>query len=93
MDLSPSLAFEQKLFFKSNALQLLRNEFIKYSYKVKTISLGNVTDTYQPIEKQLGLAREILNIMVEYKHPIRLGNKLALIKRGINLLGELAKKI
>ena len=44
LDLSPGLDFEQKLFFKSNAAELLRKEFSKPNYVVKTISLGNITD-------------------------------------------------
>ena len=92
LDLSPGLDFEQKLFFKSNAPQLLRKEFTKPGYQVKTISLGNITDTYQPIEKKLSLTREILNLMVEYKHPVSLVTKSSLIERDIDLLGELAKQ-
>ena len=90
LDLSPGLDFEQKLFFKSNAPKLLRKEFTKSSYQVKTISLGNITDTYQPIEKQLGLTREILNLMVEFKHPVSLVTKASLVERDIDLLKELA---
>ncbi|MEJ2115302.1 MAG: PA0069 family radical SAM protein [Gammaproteobacteria bacterium] len=92
LDLSPGLDFEQKLFFKSNAPKLLRKEFTKSNYQVKTISLGNITDTYQPIEKQLGLTREILNLMVEFKHPVSLVTKASLIERDIDLLEELAEQ-
>jgi DNA repair photolyase len=92
LDLSPGLDFEQKLFFKTNAPELLKKEFLKENYVVKTISLGNITDTYQPIEKRLGLTRKILQLMQEYQHPVSLVTKSSLIERDIDILEKLAQQ-
>ena len=90
LDLSPGLDFEQKIFFKENSIELLRKEFEKPNYEVKTISLGNITDTYQPVEKRLRLTRGILKVMLEYRHPVSLVTKSALIERDIDILKKLA---
>ncbi len=92
LDLSPGLDFETKIFFKSNATDLLREEFSKPNYNVKTISLGNVTDCYQPIEKHLGITRELLKLFLEYKHPVSLVTKSSLIERDLDLFETLAKE-
>ncbi len=92
LDLSPGLDFEQKIFFKANAVELLKKEFSKPSYKVKTISLGNITDTYQPVEKRLCITREILQLMLEYKHPVSLVTKSSLIERDRDILEKLAEQ-
>ena len=90
LDLSPGLDFEQKIFFKENAVELLRKEFEKPNYEVKTISLGNITDTYQPVEKRIRLTRGILKLMLEYRHPVSIVTKSALIERDIDILKQLA---
>jgi len=92
LDLSPGLDFETKIFFKSNAAELLTKEFLNPNYDVKTISLGNVTDCYQPVEKRLGLTRELLTIMLEYKHPVSLVTKSSLIERDLDLFEKLAQQ-
>ena len=92
LDLSPGLDFEQKIFFKANAVELLKKEFSKPNYKVKTISLGNITDTYQPAEKRLRITRGILQLMLEYKHPVSLVTKSSLVERDIDIIEKLAKQ-
>lgn len=92
LDLSPGLDFEQKLFYKPNASELLEKEFTKARYQAKTISLGNITDTYQPIEKRLRLTRDILKLMLKYKHPVSLVTKSSLIERDIDILEKLAQQ-
>lgn len=50
------------------------------------------TDAYQPIEKEWKLTRQLLEIMLEYRHPVSLLTKSALILRDIDLLSELARQ-
>ena len=92
LDLSPGLDFESRIFFKSNCIELLKAEFAKPSYEVKTISLGNITDCYQPVEKRLGITREILKLMLEYRHPVSLVTKSSLIERDLDVLEHLAEQ-
>ncbi len=92
LDLSPGLDFEQKIFFKANAADLLKKEFLNPNYVVKTISLGNITDTYQPVEKKLRITRDILKLMLEYKHPVSMVTKSALVERDIDIMKKLAEQ-
>lgn len=92
LNLSPGLDFETKIFFKGNAAELLEKEFAKPNYVVKTISLGNVTDCYQPIEKRLEITREILKVMLKYKHPVSIVTKSKLIERDLDILEPLAEQ-
>ncbi len=92
LDLSPGLDFETQIFFKRNAAELLENEFLKPNYEVKTISLGNITDCYQPVEKRLKLTRDILKIMLKYEHPVSIVTKSKLIERDLDLLKPLAQQ-
>src|SRR6201986_5401114 len=89
--LSPGLDFESRIFVKEDAPALLRAELSKPSYKPKPIALGVNTDAYQPIERKLGLTRRILEVLAEFRHPVTLLTKSALIQRDIDILAAMAK--
>jgi len=91
LNLSPGLDFETKLFAKPEAAQLLRAELAKPSYQCLPIALGVNTDSYQPIERELQLVRQVLEVLVECKHPVSIITKSALIERDIDLLAQLAR--
>ena len=90
LDLSPGLDFETKIFYKDDAVQRLREAFSKPNYVCKPIAMGTNTDPYQPLEKKLEITRELLNCMLEYKHPVSIVTKGSLILRDIDILQELA---
>lgn len=92
LNLSPGLDFETKIFAKTNAAALLRKELAKPSYVVQPIALGINTDAYQPIERKLGITRQLLEVMLETQHPVSLITKNALIERDIDLLEALARQ-
>ncbi len=89
--LNPGLDFETKIIAKDNAVDLLRSELEKPSYRPETIVLGANTDPYQPIERDLRLTRRILEVLTECRHPTGIVTKSGLIARDIDLLGELAR--
>ncbi len=91
LDLSPGLDFETRLFYKANAVELLEAEFRKPGYQPKPIALGINTDAWQPIERNLGLARRLLELMVEYRHPVSILTKGVTLMRDLDLLEELAR--
>ena len=91
LNLSPGLDFETKIFFKPKADQLLRKAFSKKGYVPKTVVLGANTDIYQPIERKVEVTRKLLEVFLEYKHPVALITKSALILRDIDILEKLAK--
>ena len=84
--------FESKLFYKANAAELLAQTFDKPGYQCSAITIGANTDPYQPIEKQLGITRELLAVCLEYKHPVALITKGSLVLRDLDILSELAKE-
>ncbi|MFP5470480.1 MAG: PA0069 family radical SAM protein [Bacteroidia bacterium] len=83
--------FERKILVKKNAAELLEKEFNKKKWEVLPIMLSGNTDCYQPIERKLGITRQLLELCVKYKHPVSIITKNALILRDIDLLEQLAK--
>jgi len=91
-DLSPGLDFETKLFAKPDAAKLLRAELSKPNYRVMPIALGTNTDPYQPIEKDWGITRGILELLAECRHPLFITTKSDRILRDIDLLAAMARE-
>jgi len=59
-------------------------------YKPETIVLGANTDPYQPLERRLGITREVLEVLRDCRHPVAVTTKSALVLRDLDLLGEMA---
>ena len=91
LGLSPGLDFETKLFYKDNAVELLRAELSRRNYVCKTIALGINTDGWQPLEKQMQVTRSVLAVLAECQHPLTIVTKSALIVRDLDLLQDLAQ--
>lgn len=88
---SPGLDFETKILHKPRAAQLLREELARPGYRCQPIALGVNTDAYQPVERRLGITRSLLEVLLEYRHPVTLITKSGLISRDLDLLGEMAR--
>lgn len=91
LNLSAGIDFETKLFAKTNAAELLRVELSKKNYVCSPINLGANTDPYQPIEREHRITRQILEVLLETRHPLTIITKNSLIERDIDLLAELAQ--
>src|SRR5579872_2115631 len=85
LGLSPGLDFETRIFVKEDAPELLAAELAKPSYVCKSITLGANTDAYQPIERKLRLTRRIIEVLREFRNPVCLITKSALVQRDIDL--------
>ena len=92
LELSPGLDFETRLFAKTNAVEVLREELAKPGYAVKPIAFGTNTDCYQPLERRYRLMRAILELLAECEHPLTIVTKSALVERDLDLLAPLAAK-
>jgi DNA repair photolyase len=92
LDLSPGRDFETEIFYKPNAVELLRKELAAARYEASPIALGTNTDPYQPVERQLGVTRGILELLLERQHPATIVTKSALILRDIDVLRALAER-
>lgn len=81
--------FERKIVIKPNVAELLRGVFERKSWQGELIMLSGNTDCYQPLENEYGLTRSILEVCAEYRNPVHLITKSALIERDIDLLQKL----
>jgi DNA repair photolyase len=90
LDLSPGLDFETRLTFKANAAQRLREELGRRAYSCAPITLGANTDPYQPVEKSLGVTRQVLEVLLACRHPFSIITKGGLVTRDLDLLAEAA---
>ena len=89
---SPGLDFETKLLVKPEAAKLLEAELRKPNYQCRTMAIGTNTDPYQPIEREWRLMRQILQVLYEFRHPVGIVTKSALITRDIDILSDMAKE-
>jgi DNA repair photolyase len=92
LDLSPGLDFETRIFRKPDAAKLLREELSARRYAPGPMVLGINTDAYQPVEKTERITRSLLEVLAEFKHPIHLITKSALIQRDIDILSVMARE-
>ncbi len=90
MGLSAGLDFESKIFAKINAPQLLREELSSKKWTPKTVTMSGVTDCYQPLERQLKLTRQCLEVLCEFKNPAVIVTKNHLVTRDVDVLVKMA---
>jgi DNA repair photolyase len=91
LGLSPGLDFESKIFVKEEAPILLREALMKKSWEPEVIFMSGITDCYQPLERKMQLTRGCLQVLAEFKNPVGMITKNALITRDIDILSEMAK--
>ncbi len=88
---SAGIDFEQKILVKKNSAQLLENKIRHKNWEPIPIMLSGNTDCYQPIEKELGITREILEVLWKYRHPVGVITKNELILRDLDILKKMAE--
>jgi DNA repair photolyase len=59
-------------------------------WRPELIFMSGVTDCYQPAERQFKIARRCLEVFNEFKNPVALITKNALVTRDIDVLQDLA---
>ncbi len=88
---SAGLDFESRIVVKKNAPALLKKFFEQKSWEPAVISLSGNTDCYQPIERKMKITRKLLEICLEYRNPVGVLTKNALVLRDLDVLQELNK--
>jgi DNA repair photolyase len=86
---SAGLDFETNIMVKLHAAQLLRKELASPKWTPQTLAMSGVTDCYQPVERQLELTRQCLQVLAEFRNPVSLITKSHLVTRDIDVLKEL----
>lgn len=90
LNLSPGLDFETRLIAKRGLAEVLRRELARPRHQPDLLALGTVTDAYQPVERELGLTRGVLEVLAEARHPVAIVTKGSGVERDIDLLAPLA---
>jgi DNA repair photolyase len=91
MEMRDGIEFEQKIYAKQHAAELLRQELRRVK-PGEEIAIGTATDPYQPIERKLEITRAILQEFARHS-GLELGivTKSALVVRDIDLLQEISQ--
>jgi len=84
--------FDRKIVAKVNAPELLRAELSRRSWKGETIVFSGVTDCYQPSEAVYSLTRRCLEVCREFRNPVGIVTKGALVRRDVDVLSDLARE-
>jgi len=84
--------FESKIIIKKDAPQLLQHAFDKPSWRGELILFSGNTDCYQPLEASYGLTRACLSICADYRNPVSVITKGALILRDLDVLKQLNRE-
>jgi DNA repair photolyase len=83
--------FEDKIYAKSAAAHLLRQELSKIDRK-EHIAIGTATDPYQPAERRYGRTRSILEVFArERGRYLGITTKSDLVTRDLDLLREIGR--
>ncbi|HEV7514765.1 MAG TPA: PA0069 family radical SAM protein [Thermoanaerobaculia bacterium] len=91
LGLSAGLDFETRIFVKEDAPELLRAELGKRNYEPEVIAISGVTDPYQPVERRLEITRRCLAVLAEFRNPVAIITKNALVARDVDHLASLAE--
>ena len=91
LDLSPGADFERIIYYKTDVRAHLRTLFARPGYRCAPIALGTNTDPYQPAERRLRVTRQILETLLEHRHPLSIVTKGTALLDDLALLRELAE--
>ena len=83
--------FEQRVFAKVNAPEVLRQELRRPKWQREPIAIGTASDPYEPAESQYKLTRRILKVLREFENPASITTKGVLVRRDVDVLQELSK--
>ncbi len=84
--------FERRIVVKTNAPELLRATFMDPRWRGDMLAFSGVTDCYQPLEASYGLTRRLLEVCLEFRNPVGVITKGALIERDVDLLAGLTRE-
>jgi len=91
MEMRDGLEFEQKIYVKQHAADLLRHELRRVK-PGEAIALGTATDPYQPAERRYEVTRGILEEFARHRgFDLGIVSKSNLMVRDLDVLQEVAK--
>lgn len=84
--------FERKIVVKVRAPELLRQEFMARKWRGQELVFSFTSDPYVPLEAHYQLTRRCLEACLEFRNPIGIVTKSALVRRDIDLLKRLTQE-
>jgi len=81
--------FEQRVFAKVNAPEVLRHELGRPQWQGEAVAIGTASDPYEPAEAQFQLTRRILQVLRDFQNPASITTKGVLVRRDVDVLQEL----
>jgi DNA repair photolyase len=83
--------FETRILVKTNFAEVLRRELGRPRWGFEMVSLGTVTDCYQPAEGRYKITRAALAALRDVANPVGMVTKSPLVLRDIDILASLAQ--
>lgn len=90
LGLNSGIDFESRILVKTRAPELLHQELSREKWEPQVLAMSGVTDCYQPVERKLEITRRCLEVLLEFRNPVGIVTKNALVTRDIDLLTKLA---
>jgi DNA repair photolyase len=84
--------FERKIVVKVRAAELLRAELMRKSWRGNALTFSFTSDPYVPLEAHYELTRKCLEVCLEFRNPVGIVTKSALIRRDVDLIAQLARE-
>src|SRR5512136_875013 len=78
------------ILIKANAIDLLRKELARKRVR-GTVGTGSMNDPYMPLEATVNLTRRALEVIAEFRFPVHIITKSALVLRDLDLLKEIGR--
>jgi len=81
----------EKIIIKKDAVAILDKQLANRANKNQFgfIAVGSATDAYMQAEEEIGLTRELLQVILKYRFPVFISTKSALIKKDLDLLKQI----
>jgi DNA repair photolyase len=85
-----SESFEETVLVKDNAAEVLDRQLPRLKRAV--VAMGGVCDSYQPIERERGVTRSVVEVLCRHSFPVQVLTKSDLVLRDLELYQEVARR-
>lgn len=84
----------EKIVIKKDAVAILDKQLAARAKKNEYgfIAVGSATDAYMQVEEEVGLSRELLQVILKHRFPVFISTKSKLIARDFDLLKQIDEK-
>ncbi len=80
-----------KIIAKTNIAEQLDRELSESTWNREVVNIGGLTDSYQPVEKDIKIMPDVLSVLIKHKTPAIISTKSDLILRDYDLIAELSE--